>query len=110
MSPQEIADFHFLFLKQKMINEARKYITPLFWRGKRFLFFDIEKFSQKTSIPILDILSIIGVNKIGFNCSTQSPDDENLFIGTLIIDDTLYLSLACSDDGSSYKSDIRYIM
>lgn len=30
MSPQKIADFHFLFLKQKMINETRKYMTPLF--------------------------------------------------------------------------------
>lgn len=107
---QEKINTNLLFLKHKMLNEAKKYLTPLFWRGKRYLFFDINNFSQKTSLPITKILLNIGIDQIGLNCSAQSPDDANLYIGTLIADDSLYLTLGCKDDGSSYKNDIIYVM
>lgn len=98
------------FLKERMLNAAQSYTTPTFWRGKKTLLFDINEFSRKMKISIIDILFRLGVNEIGINGFKKCSDDENLYIGTLSTNEALYLAMACEDDGSSYKESVEYVM
>ena len=101
----------FLLLKQTMLKKAKNYITPLFWQGKDLLLYDINKFIIKSTFSIIDILSIIGVDKIGINASTNCfSDDKRLYIGTLTTNDTLYLTLICEDNGGTDESRVFYVM
>lgn len=109
MSAQEVTVNRWRLLKKTMISQASKYVSPTFWRGKKVLLFDINTFSQKTALNISDILLRIGVNKIGVNASLDLTD-EGIYIGTLTTNDTLYLTLACKDDGSNYKESVVYVM
>lgn len=101
-------DREVLFIR-KIMEIARPYISPLFYRGKKILMFEIEYLSQLTSLTIIEILKEVGVNRNGFNASIQSQSRNEIYVGTLLVDDNCYITLTCADDGSSYKTTIKRI-
>ena len=98
------------FLKERMLKAAKSHITPTFWRGKKTLLFDINEFSHKMKMPIIDILFRLEIDKIGINGFKKCSENENLYIGTLSTNEALYLAMACEDDGSSYKESVEFVM
>lgn len=98
------------FLKERMLKAAKSHTTPTFWRGKKTLLFDINEFSHKMKMSIIDILFRLDIDKIGVNGFKKCSGNESLYIGTLSTNEALYLAMACEDDGSSYKESVEYVM
>lgn len=99
---------HRLFMR-KIMKVAAPFITPLFYRGKKILMFEIEYLSEVTSLTIIEILQQIGVDRNGFNTSMQSLSHNDIYVGSLLVDDNCYITLTCADDGSRYKTTIKRI-
>ena len=97
-----------LFMR-KIMDIARPFITPLFYRGKKILMFEVEYLSQLTSLTIVELLKEVAVNVNGFNASIQSQSRNELYIGTLLADNNCYITLTCADDGTSYKTTVKRI-
>ena len=98
-----------ILFEKKIMEIARPFITPLFYRGKKILMFEIKYLSNQISYTIIEILKQLAINTNGFNSSIRFSSRDDIYIGTLLTDDKCYITLTCADDGSSYKTTVKRI-